>query len=220
VSSRLTPLALGGLLLVGALLAVISLRGELAPAPAAGAPELTDAARRATLRFAPGVRPAHRDAVLAAIADARPEARRMIAEVDGLLEVDTQDIPVPGAAGLARSVPGGYAIHLDMAAIAGNPLADRRMVILHELGHVVEFALVSDELLAILDRGVPAPTQCAAHIVAVGASCAEPAERFADTFAKWALRGAVAELTVGYGVPTPVSLEAWGAPLAALAAEL
>ena len=49
-------------------------------------------------------------------------------------------------------------------------------------------------------------------------SCAEPAERFADTFAKWALRGGVSAVGAGYEVANPPSLEDWGAPLAALSA--
>ena len=50
--------------------------------------------------------------------------------------------------------------------------------------------------------------------------CTVPAERFADTFAKWALRGAVSATGAGYGVATPASLEDWGAPLAKLAIEI
>jgi hypothetical protein len=44
-------------------------------------------------------------------------------------------------------------------------------------------------------------------------------EKFADTFAKWALRGDFPE-SAGYGVATPASLEEWGAPLASVAAQL
>ena len=49
------------------------------------------------------------------------------------------------------------------------------------------------------------------------ADCATPQERFADTFAKWALRGAVSIAGAGYSLPAPASLEDWGAPLARLA---
>ena len=41
--------------------------------------------------------------------------------------------------------------------------------------------------------------------------CTAPQERFADTFAKWALRGAVSSAGAGYGLLTPASLETWGA---------
>ena len=49
--------------------------------------------------------------------------------------------------------------------------------------------------------------------------CAFP-ERFADTFAKWALRGELSLAGAGYGLPAPASLEEWGAPLAKLAVDL
>ena len=51
-------------------------------------------------------------------------------------------------------------------------------------------------------------------------ACAAPAERFADTFAKWALRGSVSAVGAGYEVANPPSLEDWGAPLAALSVKL
>ena len=51
-------------------------------------------------------------------------------------------------------------------------------------------------------------------------ACAQPEERFADTFAKWALRGAVSAAGAGYAIAAPASLEDWGAPLGALAVRL
>ena len=48
--------------------------------------------------------------------------------------------------------------------------------------------------------------------------CTALEERFADTFAKWALRGAVSLAGSGYGIPAP-RLDEWGAPLAVLAAQ-
>ncbi len=50
--------------------------------------------------------------------------------------------------------------------------------------------------------------------------CTAPEERFADTFAKWALRGAVSLAGAGYSVASPASLEDWGAPLARLAIDI
>jgi hypothetical protein len=49
--------------------------------------------------------------------------------------------------------------------------------------------------------------------------CTAPEERFADTFAKWALRGEVSVIGSGYAVMSPTSLESWGAPLGLLAAQ-
>jgi hypothetical protein len=48
---------------------------------------------------------------------------------------------------------------------------------------------------------------------------AAPEELFADTFAKWALSGAMS-VGSGYGVPMPASIEGWGQPLGALAISL
>ena len=45
-------------------------------------------------------------------------------------------------------------------------------------------------------------------------------ERFADTFAKWALRGEMSITGAGYSLAAPASLEDWGAPLARMAVEL
>ena len=59
-----------------------------------------------------------------------------------------------------------------------------------------------------------------ACVTADTGDCTAPEERFADTFAKWALRGAVSLGGAGYGVASPASLEDWGAPLARLAIEI
>src|SRR5919107_1261577 len=56
-------------------------------ARAAGAPVLPPADRAATFRFAPGTATGARGAFLAAIADARPAARRLVGLVDGLVDV-------------------------------------------------------------------------------------------------------------------------------------
>ena len=79
--------------------------------------------------------------------------------------------------------------------------------------------MVPEALNAELDAGIPSGGPCISPGDALGA-CAEPEERFADTFAKWALRGAVSAAGAGYGIPAPASLEDWGAPLGALAVGL
>ena len=88
---------------------------------------------------------------------------------------------------------------------------------IHELGHVVDYALVPDALRDRLAAAVPRTGACPEG---VRADCAQAQERFADTFAKWALRGAVSAVGAGYSLPAPASLEDWGAPLAELAVEL
>src|SRR5690349_5149318 len=68
-----------------------------------GLPEVTSDIRAAPLRFGPNVSPADRAWILAAIANARPEAQRLIAEVDGLVVVDT-DLNTPGGVQIAQAI--------------------------------------------------------------------------------------------------------------------
>ena len=70
---------------------------------------------------------------------------------------------------------------------------------------------VPDDLLTRLDAGIPHRGVCDARADGPYGACAPPEERFADTFAKWALRGAVSSVGAGYLIPTPSSLEEWGA---------
>jgi hypothetical protein len=180
--------------------------------------EVTSAARAAGLRFAPGVAPADRAWILAAIGRSRPEAARLIAEVDGLVEVRTDLRDPSGALGLTQAGPEGIVVSFDLTRLDGTAALQRDTVVLHELGHVVDFAIVPRALGARLDAGIPRAA-CATPGDVIGA-CAQPEERFADTFAKWALRGAVSAAGAGYAIAAPASLEDWGTPLAALGARL
>jgi hypothetical protein len=185
------------------------------PRPEAEAATVAERARGLT--FAPGVAAADREWILAAVAKARPEAARLIDEVDGLITVSTFAAPDAWLLGLAR--PAGvkrYEVRLNVARLNGSRQIDRDSVTLHELGHVVDHALVDDGLRDALSAQLPVTGVCRGG----SADCASPQERFADTFAKWALRGAVSITGAGYNLPAPASLEDWGAPLAALAIEL
>jgi hypothetical protein len=175
---------------------------------------VTAAARSAGLTFAPAVAPGDRQWILAALARARPEAARLIAEVDGMVQVRT--FAAGGdTLGITRSGPTGFTVDFDVARLDGDRALDRPMVVLHELGHVVDFALVSKATDAALDALIPQGGACGAAI-----DCERPEERFADTFAKWALNGAISQLGAGYGIPLPASLEDWGTPLGQLAYRL
>jgi hypothetical protein len=173
--------------------------------------DITASARAAGLRFGAGVPPSDREWIRLAIARARPEAARLIAEVDGLVRVGTA--VDDGALGMTRSGPRGFAVDFDVARLDNDRVLDRATVVLHELGHVIDFALVPAALNATLDEQIPQGGPCGLAI-----DCELPEERFADTFAKWALNGAVSEVGAGYGVPMPPSIEGWGAPLAGLPA--
>jgi hypothetical protein len=191
-----------------------------APDTAGETVEISDEERRAGLTFDPGMRPEDRAWILAAIAQARPEAQRLIAEVDGRVQISTHSSAATGLPlGVVTYAPRGFAISFDRDALNGRRVADRNMAVLHELGHAIDFALVPQDVNAALEQGIPRGP-CVEQPGTPTGSCAEPEERFADTFAKWALRGAVSVAGAGYGVATPPSLEDWGAPLGALSAQL
>ncbi|QEC49063.1 hypothetical protein FSW04_16765 [Baekduia soli] len=169
------------------------------------------AAERAQgLTFAPDVGPYDRQAISAAIADAGPQARRLIGIVDGLVDLEVAD-PGAGTVGLTQSEGARFKVTLDLAkaARAGGRRAIDRLV-LHELGHVVRFALVPvavrDQLVAQVPRGFGCDD-------GVSGACAQPEEIFAESFAKWATGDIGVNLNLGYAVPPPTDLAAWGVPL-------
>jgi len=191
-----------------------------AGAAATGGNEISAETRAATLRFAPGVSPRDQAWIMAAIGRARPEAQRLIAEIDGLVEIRT-DLPADGdAIGLAEMTLDDAVVHFDVRTLNGKRALDRDVVVLHELGHVIDFQLVPDELVRELDGQIPRAGSCDDSIALPTGACTALEERFADTFAKWALRGRVSLAGSGYGIPAPASIEDWGAPLGRLAAEL
>jgi hypothetical protein len=159
-----------------------------------------------------------RRAVLGAIAAARPDARALIDVVDGLVEVHVG--PLDGhAIGLTETSgrTSDYQVTLDLGLVSrrfGARGIDR--VVLHELGHVVDHALVPPALAEQLDEEIPHGWGCEQGTMG---ACANRDERFAETFAKWALGDIGVNLDIGYKVPPPsVSLDTWGAPLTGLAA--
>ncbi len=190
-----------------------------AGAAATGSNEISAETRAATLRFAPDVKPRDRAWILAAVGKARPEAQRLIAEIDGLVEVRT-DLPRGEAIGLAQMTLDQAMVNFDVRSLNGDRAFDRDVVVLHELGHVIDFQLVDDELVEQLDRQIPRVGSCGASELLPTGACTAVEERFADTFAKWALRGRISLAGSGYGIPAPASLEDWGAPLGMLAARL
>jgi hypothetical protein len=185
-------------------------------APAANL-QLTDGQRSGSMTFAPGTHPLDVAAVQRAIAGARPEARRLIDLVDGALTVRVGPTGEPDAAGVTESGPGGFSVTLDLGQIS-RALGERGIsrLVLHELGHVVDYALVPPALREQLDAAVPPSYPCTA---AGDSSCAgrsDREERFAETFAKWAMDDIGTNLEIGYRVPPPPSLMQWGRPLTAL----
>ena len=185
-----------------------------ARAPQRKRPALSAAVVHAGLRFAPDVAPADRQVVLNAIAVARPEARGLVTLVDGLVTVEVGPVSGdgPDVVGLTSSTSRGFLVQLDLGRVwreAGQRGTER--LVLHELGHVVDHALVSDKLRRALDAQIPAGYGCDPG-QPTGA-CAPVPERFAETFAKWASGDLGFNLYLGYKVPPPDSMEAWGTDL-------
>lgn len=171
--------------------------------------------RAATFEFAPSVAPSDREWILAAIDKIRPEARQLVDDVDGMTTISTFSAPEAGAVGLMRQTgDDAYEVSFNLAYLNGERELDRAVTVAHELGHVIDVAVVPPDLRDQLAASLPPSGAC---FTADTGDCTSPPERFADTFAKWALRGEVSAIGAGYGVTTPASLEDWGAPLATLA---
>lgn len=176
------------------------------------------AARAATFRWDTTVRERDKQWILAAVDQARPEARQLIDEVDGKVIVGTYAEPGAPHVGIMRPrEDGDYQVVFNLAYLNGERKIDRPTVVLHELGHVVDAALVPPDLREELAAELPHTGAC---LTTDTGDCTSSVERFADTFAKWALRGAVSAVGSGYSVASPASLETWGTPLATLAIEL
>lgn len=207
-----------GALLAFALLALVVARVAVlhsGSAQAGGPPKLTAAIRARGLSFAPDVAPADRAWVLAAIDSARPEARQLIDAVDGLVTIHVgydSNAPFIGYAD-----PRDDSVGLNLSYLDGERKQDRSQTVLHELGHIIDFTLIPDATIAKLAAEIPASGVC---VTPESGDCTAPEERFADTFAKWALRGAVSGVGAGYMISTPAALEEWGQPLALLAAQV
>jgi hypothetical protein len=168
----------------------------------------------APMKFAPGTAAGDRDAILAAVAGARPEARRLVSLVQGLVTVSVTPLR-PGIAGSTQATVGGYDMKLDLGRISHEygPRGIAR-VTLHEFGHVVDGALVPSDMEQSLDAKIPRGWGC--DDGGRSGACADRAERFAESFAKWATGDIGADIYLGYRVPPPAPLDSWGAPLAAL----
>lgn len=163
--------------------------------------------------YGPGVTPQDRAVIDAAVTTARPEAQRLIALVDGLTTIHVGGAD-HGAAGTARHRGDRYEVNLELGRVRRMGTRGFRRLVLHELAHVIDFALVPDDLLREMDAGIPAGWGCEGGRLG---SCAPPEERFAETFAKWATGDIGVDLYIGYKVPPPsIPLDAWGAPLLSL----
>ncbi len=177
-----------------------------------GTLELKGGLRDGSFTFAPQVVPADRELILGAVASSRPEARRLVGLVDGLVDISVGSAG-DGVAG--KTMTGGtrFPMILDLAATwqRGTHRAVNRLV-MHELAHVIDEALLTDEFVRPLVDAVPTGWGCDQGN---SGACAAPQERFAESFAKWATGDIGVDVNLGYAIPPPApSLESWGRPLA------
>ena len=214
------PVLLVVLLIAGwAALARHGAAGTVAPADGARYLLTTSGGARslpapAPLGFAPSVASADQQVVRDAVAAARPEARRLVALVAGLVEVRVGALR-PGVAGLTVSSSAGYAVTLDLGPVyRANGMRGVRRLVLHELAHVIDDALVPTAMERELDAATPVGFGC--DDGGRSGACAAREERFAESFAKWATGDIGVDIYLGYRVPPPSSLEHWGDPLAPL----
>jgi hypothetical protein len=202
--------------LVAAIGCVIAFHSRRDPARVAGPQALlTPRVRAAGLNFDPSVAPADRQLILRDIGLARPEARRILGIVDGLvtISVGSADQASVDAVGYTQPTLTGFNVRLDLGDVyrMDGERGTQRLV-LHELGHVVDMVLVSPELAARLDAPIPAGYGCEPG-TASPIGCAPREERFAETFSKWCTGDIGVNLPLGYEVAPPASLDDWGAQL-------
>jgi hypothetical protein len=216
-SSPLRPLLLIGVLVV---LAVSLARGGTVPLLASAKPDggaryasANELPRSSELRFDAAIAASDQQVVRRVVAEARPQARRLIELVAGVVTVSVGN-PGAGIAGSARPTADGYEVVLDLGGVyRSNGMRGLRRLVLHELAHVVDDALVPTALETQLDAATPPGIGCDDGLAG---GCAARAERFAESFAKWATGDIGNDVHLGYRVPPPRSLSGWGDPLASL----
>jgi hypothetical protein len=170
--------------------------------------------RAEPMRFAAGVAPGDRQVVEGAIAASIPGARALIDEVDGLVTIQVGPTGIAAVGLTEGNADKGYTVTLDLATVS-QALGDRgiKRLVLHELGHVVDHALLTPEEQRALDAGIPQGYAC--NPGEPTGACATREERFAETFAKWATGDIGINVSLGYKVPPPPSLDAWATGLPA-----
>ena len=215
--------ALPTLVAIALIVAVVAVLAKGSAAPPALGDGGSDGARYGTsaalpasteLRFDPQIAEGDREIVRQVIAAARPEARRLVERVAGLVTISLGQ-PGETSVGSAGPTADGYAVILDLGGVyRNNGMRGVRRLVLHELAHVVDHALVPSALERKLDDATPPGIGCDGGL---SGGCAVREERFAESFAKWATGDIGNDVYLGYRVPPPKSLSGWGAPLAALA---
>ena len=149
------------------------------PQAAADTARISAEERAAGLRFAATVAAGDRAWIEDAIARARPEAQALVAEVDGLVEMGThRGLPIGYTESVMRGDQATFAISFDTVLLNGRRTTDRDVVVMHELGHAIDLALVPQALNDRLDAQIPRTGTCVNDSHGLAGSCTEPVERF------------------------------------------
>ena len=150
-------------------------------------------------RFDPTVAAGDREWILAAVDKVRPEARQLIDDVDGMVTISTSASPARRRRRHRRSrsrrarIPGALQPRLPRRRAQGRPRRHRRPRA-RPRGRLR--ARCRPSCATSSPAQLPPSGAC---FTADTGDCTAPEERFADTFAKWALRGAVSAVGAGYG---------------------
>ena len=150
---------------------------------------------------------------------ARPEAQRLIAEIDGLVGVRT-DLPRGEAIGLAQMTLDDAVVSFDERSLNSDRRSTATSSSCTSSATWSTSSSSTTSSSSSSTRRSRASAPAATRELLPTGACTAVEERFADTFAKWALRGRISLAGSGYGIPAPASIEDWGAPLGLLAAQL
>src|SRR4051794_39450765 len=121
------------------------------------------------------VAPADRAWVEASIAEARPEAATLIRHALGRVTFRTAYQPAAFWAGLTTVQGNDFTVTLNLSFLnSRRGVGLRDDVVLHELGHVVDFAEVPDDVVVRLAAEVPVSGTC---LTADTGDCTSPRER-------------------------------------------
>ena len=102
-------------------------------------PPVDPTTRAATFRWDTTVTDKDKRWIQAAIDEARPEARQLIDDIDGMVIVGTYAEPGAPEVGMMRPLgEHQYQVVFNLAYLNGDRKIDRTTTVLHELGHVID----------------------------------------------------------------------------------
>ena len=140
---------------------VAALFAVLAFAGCGEEPPVDPTTRAATFRWDTTVTGKDKRWIQAAIDEARPEARQLIDDIDGMVIVGTYAEPGASEIGMMRPIgEHQYQVVFNLAYLNGDRKIDRTTTVLHELGHVIDDAVVPEELRDELAAQLPSTGSC------------------------------------------------------------